>query len=413
MPFIQIIEYNRRQPVNGAGRRPETKILNRRRIGRPVFIGHDIYRRAAYGGNHPLAIPRVETAVDLCRDLGWIDSAAWVESPVADAETLGRFHDPAYIEALRRADEAGEIAPETRGRYNLGTLENPVFPGVFRRASTSVGGSVAAARQALGGRIAYHPAGGTHHGRPGRASGFCYFNDPVFAILTALDAGVGRLVHADLDAHHGDGVQDAFAADPRVYTVSIHERDRWPHTGAVDDTGGGQSCNLPVAAGFADADLELLTAEVVLPLVRRAAPEMLVVTCGADGLEGDPLSRMALSNRALWSAVSALAAEAPGCVVLGGGGYNPWTVARCWAGLWGVLNGFALPDKLPPSAILRLEGLDCDLVDEEDRDPRWLTTLADPPQNGSARPETAALARRALAVPRRGRWSAGVRRAAA
>ncbi len=379
----------------------------------PVFVGHDVYRRAAYGGNHPLAIPRVETAVDLCRDLGWVDPDAWVESPVADAETLGRFHDPAYVEALRRADECGEVTPETQRRYNLGTLENPVFPGVFRRASTSVGGSIAAAEQALAGRIAYHPAGGTHHGRPDRASGFCYFNDPVFAILTALDAGVGRLVHADLDAHHGDGVQDAFAADPRVYTISIHERERWPHTGVPDDTGGGQSCNLSVAPGFADADLELLMAEVVLPLVRRAAPDLIVVTCGADGLAGDPLSRMALTNRALWAAVAALTAAAPGSVVLGGGGYNPWTVARCWAGLWGVLNGFALPDRLPPASVRRLERLDCDLVDEEDRDPRWLTTLADEPQDGPATPETAAMARRALDMPRRGRWSAGARRAAA
>ena len=379
----------------------------------PVFVGHDIYRRAAYGGNHPLAIPRVETAVDLCRDLGWIGPDAWVESPVADAVTLRRFHDPAYVEALRRADEQGEVTPDARRRFNLGTSENPVFPGVFRRASTSVGGSIAAAEQALAGRIAYHPAGGTHHGRPDRASGFCFFNDPVFAILTALDAGIGRLVHADLDAHHGDGVQDAFAADPRVYTISIHERDRWPHTGALDDIGGGQSCNLPVVPGFADADLELLMAEVVLPLVRRAAPDLVVVTCGADGLAGDPLSRMDLSNRALWSAVEALAAEAPGSVVLGGGGYNPWTVARCWAGLWGVLNGYSLPDRLPPASIRRLEGLHCDLVDEEDRDPRWLTTLADEPQDGAARPETAALARRALDMPRRGRWSAGARRAAA
>ena len=99
--------------------------------------------------------------------------------------------------------------------------------------------------------------------------------------------------------------------------------------------------------------------------------------------------------------------------MLGGGGYNPWTVARCWAGLWGVLNGLSLPDRLPPAAVRRLEALDCDLVDEEDRDPRWLTALADEPQDGAARPETAALARCTLDMPRRGRWSAGARRAAA
>ena len=379
----------------------------------PVFVGHDVYRRAAYGGNHPLAIPRVETAVDLCRDLGWIAPEAWIESPVADPQTLGRFHDPRYVEALRRADEGGEVRLETRERFNLGTLENPVFPGVYQRAATSVGGSIEAAKQALAGRIAYHPAGGTHHGRPSRASGFCYFNDPVFAILTALDAGIDRLVHVDLDAHHGDGVQDAFADNPRVYTISIHEQERWPHTGALEDVGGGQSCNLPVAPGFADADMDLLLTDVVLPLVRQAAPEMLVVTCGADGLDGDPLSWISLSNRALWSAVKALVAEARGSVVLGGGGYNPWTVARCWAGLWGVLNGFPMLEKLGPESIRRLDALDCDLVDEEDRDPRWLTTLADEPQEGSARPETAALARDALEILRRGCWSGFARPRAA
>ena len=252
----------------------------------PVFVGHDIYRRAAYGGNHPLAIPRVETAVDLCRDLGWIDSGQLgsrarlpTRRPWAGSTTL------TYVEALRQADEGGEI--DAGNLRAVVTISAPwkirCFRACYRRASTSVGGSIAAAEQALAGRIAYHPAGGTHHGRPDRASGFCYFNDPVFAILTALDAGIGRLVHADLDAHHGDGVQDAFAADPRVYTISIHERERWPHTGALEDTGGGQSCNLPVAPGFADADLDLLMADAVLPLVRRAAPEMLVVTCGADG----------------------------------------------------------------------------------------------------------------------------------
>src|SRR5690606_37637711 len=123
---------------------------------------------------------------------------------------------------------------------------NPLFPGLFERAATSVGGSILAARLALEGRIAYHPAGGTHHGRPDRASGFCYFNDPAFAILALLEAGLERVLYVDLDAHHGDGVQDAFAADERVHTVSIHEAGRWPGTGAASDTGDGRACNLPV-----------------------------------------------------------------------------------------------------------------------------------------------------------------------
>jgi len=344
----------------------------------PRFVSHEIYRQAGYGGNHPLAIARVGPVMDLCRALGWLPPGEYVESPVASFAELTRFHAADYVNAVRLG---------TGGRYNLGNMENPVFPGLFKRAATSVGGSIEAARLALAGRVAFHPAGGTHHGRRDRASGFCYFNDPVFAILTLLDGGVRRLLYVDLDAHHGDGVQDAFASDRRVRTVSIHEQGRWPHTGDVGDVGEGRACNLPVPPGLNDSELEALLQEVVLPLARRTAPQAIVLTCGADALAGDPLSRMALSNVALWSAVERLVALAPAAVVLGGGGYNPWTVARYWTGLWGRLSGRAIPTTLPAPAAAILAALDCDLVDEEDRRTEWLTTLADAPNPGPVRPQ--------------------------
>ena len=95
----------------------------------------------------------------------------------------------------------------------------------------------------------------------------------------------------------------------------------------------------------------------MLPLLRGFAPEALVVLTGADALAGDPLAKLALSNGALWRAVEAVAALAPAVVVLGGGGYNPWNVLRCWSGLWGRLAGFAIPDPLPEAARAVLAGL--------------------------------------------------------
>jgi len=287
------------------------------------------------------------------------------------------------------------VDAETRKRYGLGTMENPLFAGMFERAATSVGGSILAAELALEGRAVFHPAGGTHHGRRDRASGFCYFNDPVFSILTLLEKGLRKVLYVDLDAHHGDGVQDAFAADGRVWTVSIHETNRWPHTGAADDLGEGRACNLPVPRELNDSELEALLDGALLPLARRLAPQALVVTCGADALAGDPLSAMRLSNVALWRAVERLVATAPAAVVLGGGGYNPWTVARYWTGIWGTISGRAIPAVLPPCARNILEGLRCDLVDDEERRPEWLTTLADAPNPGPVRPEVERLLERA------------------
>jgi acetoin utilization protein AcuC len=96
---------------------------------------------------------------------------------------------------------------------------------------------------------------------------------------------------------------------------------------------------------------------------------------------------MALSNVALWSVVGRLAKLAPAAVVLGGGGYNPWTVARYWAGLWGCLSGRNIPSSLSPEARGVLVPLSCDLIDDEDVRGEWRTTLADAPNPGPVRKE--------------------------
>ena len=89
----------------------------------------------------------------------------------------------------------------------------------------------------------------------------------------------------------------------------------------------------------------------------------------------------------LWRAVERALEICPPAVVLGGGGYNPWTVIRCWAGLWGRLNGQSLPDVLPPPAQSQLRQLECDLIDEEEIPEVWFTTLADRPNRGPVRPQ--------------------------
>ena len=107
--------------------------------------------------------------------------------------------------------------------------------------------------------------------------------------------------------------------------------------------------------------------------------------CGADCLAGDPLSKMALSNVALWDTVARFIALDLPTVVLGGGGYNPWTVTRYWAGMWGMIKGETAPERLPDAAISYLGEMECDLIDEDDLDPAWLTSLADSPYPGPVR----------------------------
>jgi acetoin utilization protein AcuC len=357
-----------------------------------LFVASHFCRQPGFGEGHPLSIPRVSVVLQLCETLGWLGPDSYRSSFPASVADLACFHEPCYVEALRSSDAAGCVAREDRERYNFGNFENPLFPGVFQRAATAVGGSVLAAELALEGRAVFHPAGGTHHGRPDRASGFCYFNDPVFAIRRLLGGGSARVLYLDLDAHHGDGVQDAFLDEPRVRFISIHERGRWPYTGAQDDVGHGGACNLPVPAGFGDSELRFLLDEVVIPIRDRFGPEAVVVTCGTDALAGDPLSGMALSNVALWGAVERVIDGIGPAVILGGGGYNPWTLARCWTGLWARLTGREAPVELPAAAQRILRALSCDLVEEEDIDPAWITTLADAWHPGTVRVQVRELA---------------------
>lgn len=363
----------------------------------PILIGSEIYRGSSYGPRHPLSAQRVPAALDLIRAMGWLDAAQYRDSPQATAAELARFHDPEYVAAVQRAERAGIEDAEIRRRYNIGCNGNPVFPEVFRRPATACGGTLAAMRLLAEGGVVHHPAGGTHHGRRDRASGFCYFNDPVLGILGFLDAGIAPVYYVDVDAHHGDGVQDAFADDDRVFTLSIHEAGRWPHTGALADRAGGAARNLPMPAGFNDDELAYLTEQVILPIGRSLQSAVVVLQCGADGLADDPMSGLALSNRGLWSVVRALMGLAPRLLVLGGGGYNPWSVSRCWAGVWAVLNGIDPAAAPRPAALEVLRRLTWNRSAGRNPPQRWLTTIADVPAHGPVRDEVRAIAGAVLA----------------
>jgi acetoin utilization protein AcuC len=357
----------------------------------PLYIGSEIYRKPAFGLNHPLNIVRHAAVIDLLQMLGWLEANSFRESEPASVDQLLEFHSRAYVRALQYANATGRVAPDVRERYQVGTLENPLFPGLFERASMTVGGSILSAELASKGHVVFHPTGGTHHGRTDRASGFCYFNDPVFAILTFLREGSRNVLYIDLDAHHGDGVEDAFIDDERVTTVSIHEADRWPYTGTHSRPGSG-AYNIAVPQGINDSEFELLMEEAILPLVERLNADALVLCCGADCLAGDPLSKMALSNVVLWDAVDSLTKKGLPTVILGGGGYNPWTVTRYWAGMWGRISGQPFPERLPDQATEYLRAMECDLIDDDEIDESWLTTLADSPYPGPVRDEIRLLA---------------------
>jgi acetoin utilization protein AcuC len=224
-----------------------------------------------------------------------------------------------------------------------------------------VGASVEAARRVWSGEAlhAANVSGGLHHAMPGRASGFCIYNDVAVAIRWLLDQGAERVAYVDVDVHHGDGVERVFWDDPRVLTISLHETGQmlFPGTGFPDDIGGpgaeGSAVNVALPPGTADAGWLRAFHAVVPPLVTEFAPDVLVTQHGCDSHIEDPLAHLLLSvdgQRASYLALHDLAhAVCEGrWVVTGGGGYALVDVVpRAWSHLLAIVGGSPV-DPLQP-----------------------------------------------------------------
>ena len=356
---------------------------------KPIMIGSEIYRNSRYGVGHPLSIERVTPVMDLTFALGWANESVFINSPIATFDMLTRYHDKKYVAAVIEAEKFQDVNDDIREQYNLGTGGNPIFPEVFTRPATAVGGAILAGQMLSGNErgIIHSIAGGTHHAQKSKAYGFCFFNDVVLGILTMLDNGLERVLYVDLDAHHGDGVQDAFKDDQRVFTISIHEKDRWPRTGNLKDRASGFARNLPVPAGFNDAELEAIISNAVVPLGLDFDPEAVVIQSGCDALSDDPQSKLELSNLALWNAVGRIVKLAPRVLVVGGGGYNPWATARAWSGVWATLNDINPNVDLPLEGVNILKSLTWDHSKGRNPPEHWFYTIADEANFGVVRDE--------------------------
>jgi acetoin utilization protein AcuC len=326
---------------------------------RTALVHSDAYKRFDYGPEHPLRMERLGLTYALMDAYG-LTRLPGVEvrapAPAPDA-AIREFHTDEYLGVLRAAG-AGAPVPHAY-RYGLGPGDNPIWPGVYEASALACGGSILAAELVATGEVtrAFNFAGGLHHAMPDRASGFCYLNDAVLAILALRRHGL-RVAYVDIDAHHGDGVQAAFYESPDVLTISTHERgDRlFPGTGAVEEIGEGPgrgySVNLPLNP-YTDDAVYLDAFEAIVPPVLRAfAPDVVVAQLGIDGHRTDPLTHLALSVDGFAEAVRRIVALAPRLVALGGGGYDLSNVARAWTAAWALMNGVTLPAELPPTFLV-------------------------------------------------------------
>ncbi|MCF7955028.1 MAG: acetoin utilization protein AcuC [Phycisphaerae bacterium] len=311
-----------------------------------VILHCDELDEFSYPDTCPFKISRARKTKELLLSLDMYtgDDATEVAPIPAGREILEKIHAPEYLDELKRAGE-GQF-DTTMLHMGLGTGDCPVFKGMYDYALLASGATVTGAQMILDGkaRVAFNPSGGFHHAHKYSAAGFCYINDVAMGCQTLTDGGM-RVLFLDIDVHHTDGVQEAFYDRNDVMTISLHQDGHtiFPGTGFPQDIGIGQgkgySVNAPLPMGTYDDAYMKVIRSVVMPLIHSFAPDVIAIEIGADGLAGDPLAGLSLSNNVYGDIIAQLQAFGKPILAVGGGGYNVENTVRAWALCWTALCG--------------------------------------------------------------------------
>lgn len=300
-----------------------------------VVLGERL-ARYSFGDGHPFGPDRYTAFVREFDGRALRERVQLIEPRTASYEELLSFHTPAYVDFVRERSTSGQ------GFLDAG--DTPAFRGVYDAAADVVGATLNAVDAIMDGRCrrAFVPIAGLHHAARDHAAGFCVFNDCGVAIeLLRRRAGLRRIAYVDIDAHHGDGVYYAYEDDADVIIADVHEDGRYlyPGTGAVHETGRGAAAgtklNLPLPPGACDSAFAEVWPQVTAHLA-RFEPEFLLLQCGADSLEGDPITHLRLTAASHGRAARELCdlADRLGhgrVLAMGGGGYNRRNLAQAWS----------------------------------------------------------------------------------
>jgi len=331
---------------------------------RTALIFSPLFGSYSYGDEHPFKLQRYHLARELMEAYGLLQLPGMEIRdcrPVTDELVLS-FHEPDYIARLKEFSASQEARADFR--FGLGDADCPVFQGLYDCAALGAGATFEAARlvEEEGFQIAFNLAGGWHHAHPAKAAGFSYLNDAVLAINWLVARG-RRVVYLDIDAHHGDGVQEGFYDSSRVLTISLHESGIYffPGTGFEDEvgvgTGKGYSVNVPLLAHTDDALYMKAFDEVAYPLIAAYDPDIIVTQLGVDTFRTDPLTRLEITTHSYSYIMRKLKALKIPWVALGGGGYDLLNTARAWTIAWAEMNGVKLDPHLPEAFIKKIKPL--------------------------------------------------------
>ncbi len=313
---------------------------------RLTFIYSPEIEGLSYPPDCPFKTQRASLTRQKLASFGLLGGEGYGEAPARKATRteLRQLHTGRYLDELESAAR-GDLTPEGF-HMGLGGPDTPVFKDMYEYSAWACGGGLAAADLLLAGKtdIAFNLLGGFHHAMAARASGFCYLNDVALA-CNRLASACQRVAYVDVDAHHGDGVEDFFYRRNDVLTISMHESGKtlFPWRGFEHEIGEGSglgyNVNIPLPAGTYDDAFLLAFNRAVLPVLSAFGPDVIVVELGLDTLAGDPLTHLHMTNNVVVEIMNRLMEFQRPLLISGGGGYHVENTVRGWALAWRTCLG--------------------------------------------------------------------------
>ncbi|CAG7834437.1 unnamed protein product [Allacma fusca] len=370
--------------------RANTNLKNRKHI--VTYVYDD--KLASSTNKIPNIRDRARITHELIRSYGLTDQMNWISSEAATFEDLKVFHSSSYVDFLaacntseghqNHGDESDSGSDRTDDEINVDSQEFqnehkltdedfglgydcPIFKNMGDFARVIAGGTLTACREILNGNlIAINWCGGWHHAQRDQAGGFCTVNDIVLG-CHLLQKKFPKILYIDLDAHHGDGVENAFSLTRNILTFSMHIREPgyYPGTGSIDDIGIGRGkyhvVNVPLKSYVSDYQFFNTFDRVLSSIVDVFHADAVIVQCGVDFISGDPVGKGNLTEKGLGQCVARVMELKLPTLFLGGGGYNQRNSAKCWAYLTSLITGVSISSDIPEHDNFLLFGPDFDL----------------------------------------------------
>ena len=257
----------------------------------PVFKLHTT------GSRHPERPARIDAVTRSLEEAELLPKLGRIARRAASDEELLLCHTPEYVQLVRREISAGARM--------LSTGDTAVSEKSLEVALEAAGGLLNAVdavvgREAKNAFCVVRPPG--HHATPDRGMGFCIFNNIAIAARYAQKKhGIGKVLIADWDVHHGNGTQDTFYRDGSVFFFSTHQSPWYPGTGKTWETGEGAgrgtTLNAPFPAGAGRTEIVGAFRDKLVKLANEFKPELVMISAGFDSRLGDPLGKFTLDDR--------------------------------------------------------------------------------------------------------------------